>query len=87
MHPEQKISSLLILALTAVAFSRAVFTFFDDPEGPNLVVVSGLAALIYLPCLIFYLSNVVRTLTRLRRLLVAILIQMIVAIGFCLVLR
>jgi hypothetical protein len=79
--------SLLILGATAVACSQAVFAFFGDPEGPNLVVVGGLAAFIYLVCLAFYLSGAVRTLTRLSRLLVAIFIQIIVAFGFYVVLR
>jgi len=79
--------SLLILAVTAVASSRAVFAFFHDPEGPNLIVVIGLAAFIYLLCLVFYLSNAVRMLTSLRRLLFAIFIQIIGAIGFYLIMR
>jgi hypothetical protein len=87
MHFKSRIGSLLLLAATALACSRAVFAFFRDPEGPNLVVVIGLAAFIYLPSLVFYLSNAVRALPRLSRLLVAIFIQLIVSFGFYIVLR
>jgi hypothetical protein len=78
---------LLILAITAVSFSRAVFAFFRDPEGPNLVVVIGLAAVIYLLSLPFYLSNSIRTFTSLKRLILAIIIQVLVATGVYFILR
>ncbi len=81
MQSKPKIVSLLILAATALALSRAVFAAFRDPEGPNLVVVIGLAAVIYLLCLAFYLSSAVRSLTGLSRLAAAIAVQIVVAIG------
>jgi hypothetical protein len=42
-----KTSSLVILALTATAFSRIIFTLFKDPEGPNLLVVMVTAVIIF----------------------------------------
>jgi hypothetical protein len=87
VHSKSKTTSLLLLAATAVICSRTVFAFINDPEGPNLIVVLGLAALIYLPCLTVYLFNAVRALTSLRRNLLAIFIQLIVTIGFYLILR
>lgn len=37
---------LLILGAAAVLLSRAVFFFIDDPEGPNLLVVTVLGAIV-----------------------------------------
>lgn len=42
-----KKTSLIILALTALISSRAMFAFFDDPEGPNLLIVTVLAAILF----------------------------------------
>lgn len=36
-----------MLAVISVIFSRLFFTLLDDPEGPNLLIVSVLAALLY----------------------------------------
>jgi len=43
-----KRNSLLILAVVSLALSRAMFYFINDPEGPNLVVVMGLAVIIFI---------------------------------------
>jgi hypothetical protein len=82
MHFRFKGISLLVLAITAIACSRAVFAFFHDPKGPNLVVVIGMAVPIYLISLAAYLSNFAPSLTRLKRSSAAIFIQMFVATGF-----
>lgn len=55
--------SLLVLAITAAICSRAMFAFFHDPEGPNLLVVTGMAAVIYIFSAIFYLSKALPALT------------------------
>ena len=50
---------LVILGVLSIIVSRAVFLFVNDPEGPNLVVVIGLAAGIYavtVPLYFFYSS-------------------------------
>ncbi len=47
MHFKSKKASLLILGVVSLVCSRLVFWFINDPEGPNLVVVIGLAAVIY----------------------------------------
>jgi hypothetical protein len=80
-------SSLLILAITAVAFSRIMFALFHDPEGPNLLVVTAAAAVIYLMSLAVYLSNVLPSLTGFKRNSATIFIQMLVATGLYLGLR
>ena len=40
--------SLFFLGITALIFSRALFFFFNDPEGPNLLIVMVAAAVVYL---------------------------------------
>ena len=82
-----KNSSLLILAITAVVCSRVIFAFFHDPEGPNLLVVTGTAAVIYFTSSAVYLSNISPSLTGFKRSSVAIFIQIFVATGLYLALR
>ena len=82
MHVNFKDGSLLILAITAATCSRIVFALFNDPEGPNLVVVTAMAAVIFLVSSAVYLSNVYPSLTGFKRSSVAILIQIFVAMGF-----
>ncbi|HEX3486730.1 MAG TPA: hypothetical protein VHT51_16860 [Micropepsaceae bacterium] len=82
-----KNSSLLILAITAVACSRIMFAFFNDPEGPNLLVVTGMAAVIYLMSSAVYLSNFSPSLTGFKRRSATIFIQIFIATGFYLALR
>lgn len=72
---------LLVLAITALAFSRTVFAFIRDPEGPNLLVVIGLAGILYLPSLLFYRSSAIRQLGSLKRLVLAISVQGLLAAG------
>jgi hypothetical protein len=43
--------TLVILAVASFICSRAVFFFIDDPEGPNLLIVFVLAAVIFLAAL------------------------------------
>jgi len=78
---------LLILVITAVVCSRIMFAFFNDPEGPNLLVVVGMASIIYLVSSAAYLSNVYPSLTGFKRSSAAIFVQIFVATGFYLALR
>jgi hypothetical protein len=39
--------SLVLLGVAALLGSRVVFLFINDPEGPNLLVVVGLAVIIF----------------------------------------
>lgn len=59
-----------------------MFAFLDDPEGPNLLVVSVMAAIIYVISSAVYLSNVFPPLTGFKRCLAAIFLQIFVATGF-----
>ncbi len=78
---------MLILVITAVVCSRIMFAFFNDPEGPNLLVVVGMASIIYLVSSAAYLSNVYPSLTGFKRSSAAIFVQIFVATGFYLALR
>jgi hypothetical protein len=47
MPLESKRTSLLLLGITALACSRTLFFLFHDPEGPNLLIVTVLALILY----------------------------------------
>ena len=47
-------SALLLLGITSIALSRALFSFFDDAEGPNLLVVLCMSAFVYFVSLSAY---------------------------------
>lgn len=90
MYFKSKRISLLILGLTAILCSRAMFVFIDDPEGPNLLVVMVMAAIIYSLSLPIYLytpgaQSFLRaylSLTGFKRLLFVVLIQILIAAAF-----
>ncbi len=48
MHFKSKRTLFLILGIASLVFSRVLFLFVNDPEGPNLLVVVGLAVIIFL---------------------------------------
>ena len=52
-----KKSYFFILAVTAIVCSRIIFVFINDPEGPNFLVVFGVALIIYFLSLAFYIFN------------------------------
>ncbi len=83
MDFKSKKTSLLILGITSIVCSRILFLFFNDPEGPNLLVVMGMSVLVYflsLAVYLYYPSTL--SLTGLKRLLFVILIQIIIVTGF-----
>jgi hypothetical protein len=53
----KKVLPFLILGITAILCSRVLFAFFNDPEGPNLLVITGLAAVVYALSLAAYFFN------------------------------
>lgn len=55
LYFKSKTVSLIILAATAIVCSRLLFSFFNDPEGPNLLIVTGMALAIYLLSVAAYL--------------------------------
>lgn len=82
MYFKSKKTQLLILAITALVLSRAMFVFFNDPEGPNLLVVTVLAVIVYVVSLASYASKFSNS----KKLLLAILIQiaLVIVLYFCL---
>lgn len=92
MYFKSKKVSLLILGITSIACSRTMFFFFDDPEGPNLLVVMVMAMIIYGLSLATYVFNPSKksvfqnlflvSLTGLAKLLVVIVIQIIITTAF-----
>lgn len=79
MYFKSKKISLIILGITALLVSRAMFAFIDDPEGPNLLVVTVVALVIYFPSLMVYKFNF--PITRLKRLSLAIFVQILIVTG------
>jgi hypothetical protein len=74
-----KRTSLLLLAITALACSRALFFFFHDPEGSNLLVVTVLALILYTASLIAW--RFFPAMTASKKLLVAICTQLLIVAG------
>lgn len=74
--------SLLILAITSLVCSRTTFVFIDDPEGPNLLIVVVLAAVLY--GLSFSVSQLAFQSTELKKLILAIFTQILVVTGLLL---
>jgi hypothetical protein len=79
--------SLVILVVTAFTCSRTWFAFIDDPEGPNLLVVTVMAALLFAPSAAAYLSKFQPLLAGFKRTAVAVFIQIVIATCLYLALR
>ena len=45
---------LIILLIISFTVSRFIFFLIDDPEGPNLLIVSALAGIIFAPLVFIY---------------------------------
>jgi hypothetical protein len=76
---ESKKTSLLLLVFTALIFSRTLFFFFHDVEGPNLLIVILLALILYSPSFIAWRFIPARTAS--RKLLFAICMQLLIVTG------
>jgi hypothetical protein len=48
--------TLFILLIISFTISRLVFFLINDPEGPNLLIVTVLAMLIFVPLSLIYLK-------------------------------
>lgn len=55
MNLRLKKTQHIILGLVSLVLSRLTFMLIDDPEGPNLLIVVGLALVIYVFFLALYL--------------------------------
>lgn len=82
MYFQSKKTQLLILGVTSIIFSRMMFVFFNDPEGPNLLVVAVAAIIVYFLSLPVYLFTPSEKLSNFKRLMFTILIQIIIVTGF-----
>lgn len=61
MHITSPLITKVVLAATALASIRCMFSLFDDPEGPNLLIVSVGGAVVYFVALaLFSLYRVFR---------------------------
>lgn len=76
MNLTSKKSLLIILAITAIVFSRIMFVFFNDPEGPNLLVTIGMGVFVYILSLGVY--KFIHSISALQRLLLTILSQLVI---------
>jgi hypothetical protein len=56
-----------------------MFLFFNDPEGPNLLVVMGMAVMVYLLSLAVYFFD--PSTTGLKKFLLAISVQIVLVAG------
>ena len=77
---QQKIP-LIVLGVTALVCSRVMFAFFNDPEGPNLLIVVVMAAVVYLVSLAGVYVLKAWPITNIKNLLLAVLVQLIVISG------
>ena len=71
--------SLLLLGITALTFSRTLFFLFHDPEGPNLLIVTVLAMLLYVASFIAW--RFIPATTARKKLLFAICTQVLIVTG------
>lgn len=79
--------SLFILFFTSLVCSRAMFAFFDDPEGPNLLVVVVMAMVVFVLSLPVYRCYSSEAQDGQKRLFLPILTQVVVVIFFYVFLR
>ena len=84
MYFNSKKISLLMLGATAIICSRMLFFFFNDPEGPNLLIVAAFAMAVYFLSLAAYVLSPSK-IKGLKRLSLVICIQILSVIGiyFC----
>ena len=72
-------TSLLLLLITAFLCSRALFFLFRDPEGPNLLIVTVLALILYSASFIAW--RCIPATTARKKLLFAIGTQLLIVTG------
>ena len=68
-------TSLVLLGITALASSRTLFFLFHDPEGPNLLIVTVLAVMLYMASFIVWRLIAATTA---KKLLLAICTQVLI---------
>ena len=86
VNSKSKNISLVILGATAILCSRTLFFFFNDPEGPNLLIVGGLALAIYLLSFAAYVF-VPSKMKGLKKLSVIVCVQILSVIGLYFIMK
>ncbi len=79
MYFRSKETSLLLLVITAFVCSRTLFFLFHDPEGPNLLIVTVLAMILYIASFIVW--RFIPATTASKKLLLAICTQILIVTG------
>lgn len=82
MNFSSRKTSLSILAITSIVFSRAMFFFFNDPEGPNLLIVAVAAGILYAVTLAAYFLYPATSHNALKKLVLLIIVQILVVTAF-----
>ena len=85
MYFISKNTSLLILGVTSIVCARTMFLFFDDPEGPNLLIVMWASIIVFVVSLSVYAFSPATV--GIKKLLLAILIQLVVVTSAYLLLK
>ena len=75
----KRTSLLLLLVITAFVLSRALFFVFHDPEGPNLLIVTVLALILYSAS--FMAWKFIPSTSASKKLLFAICTQVLIVAG------
>lgn len=83
MTPSPKLHHL-ILFLTALVCSRTMFVSFDDPEGPNLLVIFVGAVIVFAAS---WITGRFVPLSGYSKILVAIIVQVVFTFGLFVLLR
>lgn len=73
------------MIITALVCSRGFFFFINDPEGPNLLIVTVLALILFFVSWATYTLSSFSTST--KKLSLALLAQIVLAAGLFVVLR
>jgi hypothetical protein len=84
LYFKSKKISLLMLAATAIICARMLFYFFNDPGGPNPLIVASLALAVYFFSLAVYIFSPSK-ISGIKRLSAVICIQILLVVGlyFC----
>jgi hypothetical protein len=85
MQPISK-KPLTFLAIMSIIFSRVMFVFFDDPEGPNLLVVFVMSAFVYVVTLAGYFI-IFKKQSGMKKILWTILFQIFVVLSLYICLK
>ncbi len=80
MNTNSKKTSQVILAVTALILSRLLFALFNDPEGPNLLIVVVMAVILYLASLIPQVFRRATEQGRQKKLVLGLFIQIVIVV-------